>query len=986
MTQDAARWRRLEWVVQAALEHPADARAAFLADACGDDEDLRRDAASLIAREGPAAAFLEAPLGALAAGMTGAPGGSPPLGAPRLEPGARIGAYEVGARIGAGGMGEVYRARDHLLHRDVALKVLPAAFSADRDRLARFEREARLLASLNHPHIGQVYGLEGSGDLQAIVLELIDGETLESRLRRGALPVAQALPLAVQIADALNHAHRHGVMHRDLKPANVMLTKAGTKLLDFGLAKWGVRPRGYVPSGVAPEQRDAVGSLTEKGTILGTLHYMAPEQLEGRSLDVRADVFAFGAVLYEMLTGRKAFDGDSAPAVMAAVLNADPALEALPGGTPPSLARLVDKCLAKDPDDRWQTARDLADELVWIAEDASRAGLTPAVSTAVAARRLGTWTRVALAAAVALLAGWTGWALAPRRDVAAAARPVTRFSVVPSSASVDSFAISPDGSEIAYSGVETPGWRGPLYERAGEAPSLFIRRFDQFDDAAITGTQGAESPFYSPDGQWVAFFARGRLMKVNVRTVSAPVALCECLGGSNGATWLPDGSIVFTRLASGLLRVPADGGEPVAITSPGSAPREFDHHNPAALPDPGALLYTAHGATGRWDVVAQTLATGARKVLVEHAYDARYLPSGHLVFARDGAIQAAPFDPARLELTGPIVTLVDRVLDTSADGYGGFKTSADGTLVYKPDPSPDGRTLVWVSRSGEETPIPLGPHAFSTPRVSPDGTRLAFAVAEQGRRDVFIYEVATQRLRRLTREGDNTSPLFTRDGRRIVYASTRDRVPSLWWEPEDGSGVPEAIVAGQGWLAPGSWSADGRILHYTQGDNGPTGYRTLTVDVDGDRAPRVVLPDLQWRAGPTVSPDGRWLAIAGMGARGLEVQVTDPAGLRPRRTVSNGFGRQPRWRRDGREIVYRGGDRMYAVAVDTTDGFRHSPPTLLFERRFVTASRDEFWSDYDLAPDGRFLMIKPSQDELRANRLSVVLNWMDEVKRRAPAQ
>jgi serine/threonine protein kinase len=975
MAQDAARWRRLESVVQAALDRPAHARAAFLIEACGDDEDLRREAASLIERDASAEAFLAAPLDAVAAeAMTGAPGGIPQADAPRIAPGTRIGEYEVRERLGAGGMGEVYRARDHVLHRDVALKVLPIAFSADRDRRARSARAARLLASMNHPHIGAVYGLEGSGDQRAIVLELIDGETLEARLRRGALPLAQALLLAVQIADALDHAHRRGVMHRDLKPANVMLTKAGTKLLDFGLAKWGVTPRGYVPTAVEPPTRsDGLSTLTEKGTILGTLHYMAPEQLEGRAVDVRADVFAFGAVLYEMLTGRKAFDGGSAPAVMAAVLNADPALGALRPVASPPVERVVRKCLAKDPDERWQTARDLADELKWIGEEA-RAHAAPAAPAPDTAGSRRIWTRVALAATMAILAGWSWWALAPRPDVAAA-RPATRFSVLPSSTMLGWFAISPDASEIAYASRERPG----------EPPRLFIRRFDQFDDVAIAGTEEAQFPFYSRDGQWVAFFTRSRLMKVNVRTVSAPVVVCECRGGHNGATWLPDGSIVFTRLESGLLRVPADGGEPVAITSPRTSPREFDHHNPAALPDPGALLYTAHAATGQWDVVAETLATGARKVLVERAYDARYLPSGHLVFARSGAIHAAPFDAARLELTGPIVALVDRVLGEPADGYGGFQVSADGTaLLYKPDPSPAGRTLVWVSRTGEETPVPLAPRAFSTPRVSPDGTRLAFAVAEQGRRDIFIYELGTQRLRQLTREGDNTGPLWTRDGRRIVYASTRSGVPSLWWEPDDGSGVAEAIVAGQGWLVPGSWSGDGRTLYYAQGDTGPAANRTLMVDLDGDRTPRLLLPDVQTFT-PMVSPDGRWLALTAPGTRSIEAQVTDAAGLRPRRPVSNGFGWEPIWRRDGLEIMYRSGDHMYAVAVDTTNGFRHGAPTLLFERAYARGSGDQA-VDYDLAPDGRFLMMKPSLDEIRANRLSVVLNWMDEVKRRAPAR
>jgi Tol biopolymer transport system component len=970
MAHDAVRWRRLESVVQAALERPTGERAAFLAEACGDDEDLRREAASLIEREAQAGAFLAAPLGALAAdAMTYSPGGTPLGPLPRVAPGARIGAYEVRERLGAGGMGEVYRARDHVLHRDVALKVLPTAFSADRDRLARFEREARLLASLNHPHIGAVYGLEGSGDQRAIVLELIDGETLEARLRRGVLPVAQALPLAIQIADALDHAHRRGVMHRDLKPANIMLTRTGAKLLDFGLAKWSVRPSGYVANSDAEHAAPSAGvrTLTEKGTILGTLHYMAPEQLEGRSVDARADIFAFGAVLYEVLTGRKAFDGGSAPAVMAAVLNAAPSLDALQLAASPPLERLVRKCLAKDPDERWQSAHDLADELRWIA------GGGGASAPVAAPLRTAAWTRPALAAALAAVAAWTGWALAPRPDVVAAG--VVRFSLQPTTApTVNGFAISPDGREIAYAATPRPG----------EPARLFVRRVDQFQDTPVPGTDGAAGPFFSPDGQWLAYVEGRKIFKVNMRSGGAPVLLCECAvpgGGHNGAEWLGDGTMVFSQMERGLLRLSAEGGVSTEITVPGASPREFDHHNPAALPDPGVLLFTVHRATGQFDVVAQTMATGQRKVLVENAYDAHYLPSGHLVFARAGAIHVASFDASRLDINGPIVRMVDHVQDSPGDGDGGFRVSANGTLAFRPNPSPEGRTLTWVSRTGDETPLPLEPRAYSTPRVSPDGTRLAFAVADEGRRDIFTYELGTRRLTRLTREGDNKTPLWTRDGRRLVYASTRGGEPRLWWEPADGSGVPDAIVSDTGSIAPGSWSADGRTLFYTRGDNGPAGSRTLAVDIDGDRTPRLVLPDVQTRAA-TVSPDGRWLALTSADSRFVEVQVTDVSGRRPRRPVSHGLGRQPIWRRDGREIVYRGGSRMFAVAVDTADGFRASAPTLLFERQYVVGGGDVMGLDYDLAPDGRFLMIKPSQDELRANRLDLVLNWIEEVKQR----
>ncbi|MGH9386343.1 MAG: serine/threonine-protein kinase [Vicinamibacterales bacterium] len=438
MSDAAERWRRIEEICQAALERPSDERAAFLAETCGADEALRRDAASLLDREARAQGFLSTPLGELAANaMTSSPGGTERPDESRDFIGRRIGAYEISARLGAGGMGEVYRAHDHTLGRDVAIKVLPAAFSADAERLARFEREARLLASLSHPHIGAIHGFEKSGDIRALVLELIDGETLETRLGRGPLSVAHALTLAVQIAEALDHAHRQGVTHRDLKPANVMLTKAGAKLLDFGLAKWGHGPSGYVNLSAGRMKPSGVDSLTQEGMILGTPHYMAPEQLEGKEADARADVFAFGAVLYEMLTGRKAFDGGSAAAVMAAVLNAEPApLAAIQPLVPRSLERLIQKCLAKDPDQRWQTARDLADELKWITEEAGPA----AASSPDAARSKAAFFPAALLVVIASsLAGWAGWSLTRSREPSDL-RVVTRFAVHPPAATqIDSF-------------------------------------------------------------------------------------------------------------------------------------------------------------------------------------------------------------------------------------------------------------------------------------------------------------------------------------------------------------------------------------------------------------------------------------------------------------------------------------------------------------------------------------------------------------------
>jgi serine/threonine-protein kinase len=987
VTDGSGRWQRLEELVQAALERATDERAVFLAEACGGDEDLRREAASLIDRDARAAAFLATPIGELAANtMSSSTGGTLQPDESRDVIGRRIGTYEIRARLGAGGMGEVYRAHDHTLGRDVAIKVLPAVFSADPERLARFEREARLLASLSHPHIGAIYGLEGSGDVRALVLELIDGETLEARLRRGPIPAAHALTLAVQIAEALDHAHRQGVTHRDLKPGNVMLTKAGAKLLDFGLAKWGRGSRGYVNLSGAPPalKRNGVDSLTEEGMILGTSHYMAPEQLEGQEADARADVFAFGAVLYEMLTGCKAFEGGSAAAVMAAVLNTEPPFAAIQPLVPRSLERVIRKCLAKDPDQRWQTARDLADELRWIAEDALRpeipqglaGGDTASTLPAVGARPIRLGQVAALVAIASSFAGWAGWGLSSSHE-SSAPMAVTRFALQTSAAVIGNFDISPDGNVLVYAGRPA----------GANSSRLFTRRLDQFGDLPVAGTEGADGPFFSPDGRWVAFFSERRLLKVSLNSMAAPVLLCDGIDRwLPGATWLADGTIVFPRPYHGLQRVSAEGGEPTAVTSLSQKPPEFDHHSPSPLPGGRALLFTVHESDGRFNIAVQTLTSGERKVVVQSAYDARYVPSGHVVFARNSAILAVPFDLQRLAVTGPPVTLVENVEDFAVDGYGGYRLSATGTLVFPPATPQSGRTLAWVDRTGTETLLPIAPHAVSSPRVSPDGRRLAFAIADGGRRDIWTYDTTTEALARVTRHGDNRTPAWTRDGQRLIYTSMRGDEGQLFSQPADGSGAPERLVSGGILLAPGTWSADGRAFVYVDGNTGPAGTQMFVLTTDGERKPQPLLHGPAQDRQPSLSPDGRWLAFASASADtpGSEIYVAAFPSAGSRQQVSVEGGREPMWSRDGRELVYRSGRRMFAVPVDTTRGFSAGKPRVLFEGRYVVGTWDVAGLDYDLAPDGRFLMLKPGADEQAPPRLNVVLNWVDELKRRVP--
>ena len=881
-----------------------------------------------------------------------------------LSPGTRLGAYEILAPLGAGGMGEVYRGKDTRLGREVAIKVVSERLTNDSNALARLQREARAVASLSHPNIVALYDIGSEHGVAFIVMELLEGEPLNQCIAAGGLPWKRALEIAASIADALASAHGNGVVHRDLKPTNIFVTREGhTKVLDFGLARHDPFRADALTAGLTGPAE------TEPAIVLGTVAYMSPEQAKGEPADQRSDIFALGCVLYEMLSGRRAFGGGTTPETLAAILRDDPADLAGSGDRfPTSIETLVRRGLEKKPEQRFQSARDLAFSL----REILRAPESPAVGGHVRAGRRFSRRSIALAAALvaigAAAAAVAIWALGLRD---ANAQPIiTRLSIQPS-ATVEDYALSRDGLAVAYAGNT----------RSGERHQLFVRRFDQFDDIAIAGTEDAQHPFFSPDGQWVAYFSARRLMKVNVRTGSTPVVICECAGSPNGAAWLTGGTILFTRQDRGLLRVPADGGEPVEITSLSASPRETGHHYPAPLPG-GALLYTSSAADGRFDVVALRPATGERKTLLESASDANYLPSGHLVFHRNAGIHVAPFDARRLELTGPIVTLVDRIGVNASGRYGGYGVSANGTLAFRHAPSQEGRTLAWVSRTGQETTIPVTPRAFSSPRASPDGTRIAFAVTALGRSDIYVYELASTKLTQLTRAGNNKTPLWTRDGRRLVYSSDRDGAPRLWWEPADGSGTAEAIVSGNHAMFPGSWSADGRTLVYVD-DHSVAGSRVFAIDVLGDRKPRAIFPEIETRA-PSLSPDGRWLALTAAEAPYTRAHITDFPNAKGRREVSSGQGRQPLWSRDGRELVFRSGTRMFSVAVNPEGRLQSSAPTLLFDRTYVVADRGVMGLDYDLAPDGRFLMIKPSPDELRSNRLNIVMNWIEEVKQRAP--
>ena len=881
-----------------------------------------------------------------------------------LAAGTRIGAYEVVAPLGAGGMGEVYRARDTKLNREVAIKVLLPAVANDPDRLARFSREAQVLASLNHPNIAHIYGIEDT----AIVMELVEGEDLAQRIARGPIPLDEALPIARQIAEALEAAHDHGIIHRDLKPANIKVRADGTvKVLDFGLAK-AIDPTAG-SSATAMNSPTLSIHATEAGLILGTAAYMSPEQAAGKIVDKRSDLWAFGVVLFEMLTGRRVFNGETTSHLIAAVLKDEPDWSALPPDTPASIHRLLRRCLAKDRKRRLDSAAAARIEI----DDATSPSSVEATRSSIQPLwiRVLPWSIAAVLAVVAATA-WRGLAGAGVTP----ASPIGRFAVQPPSATrmVGRFELSPDGSQLAYAGVE----RG--------ATGLFVRRLDQFEATAVPGTGGGAFPFFSPDGKWLAFIAGNRLQKIDLTAVATPVVLAT-VERPLGVSWPAADTILFAEYQRGLSSVSAEGGTPRSVTKLSSNPEEVDHHNPVMLPGGTAVLFTVHEGKEQFSIAVQSLASGERKVLIPAGFDARYSATGHLVYGSEHAILAVPFDLARLEVTGAPVTLVDHVAMMPLTGIGHFRLSTNGSLVYQPERSIAGRALAWINRSGAETPLPIPPRGFSSPRVSPDGGRLAFAAADGDRHDIWIYEIAADQLSRVTLDGTNRWPLWTPDGRRMTYVSIRGRTQHLVWQPVDGSGPAESLVSGTNTLAPGSWTAGNQALVYV--DSPPNGLSDVLLLRRGEARPQPAVKTTDATRGnrsPSLSPDGRWLAHTSSETGRLEIHVVAFPVAGSRHLVTVEGGDEPVWSRDGRELFFRRAQSLFAVPVRTAGAFSAGKPVRLFDADFVTSGEAVVGDlNYDVAPDGRFLVVRPSEEEKASPHLNVVLNWTSELARRVPS-
>ena len=887
--------------------------------------------------------------------------------------GKRLGPYEILSAIGAGGMGEVYRARDTRLERIVALKILPNHLSDRAELRERFEREARTIASLNHPHICTLYDIGQQDGTDFLVMEYLEGETLAERLKKGPLPIEQVLKYAIEISDALDKAHRKGITHRDLKPGNIMLTKSGTKLLDFGLAK--LRgPQGPVASLSALPTEGS--NLTAQGTILGTLQYMAPEQLEGGGVDARTDIFAFGVVVYEMATGKNAFEGKSQASLIAAILGREPpAMSSLQPMTPPALDRVVKKCLAKEPEKRWQAASDVCDELKWIAESGSQFTSVPAAAVK-GIRSLGRRALIpglVILLSVAVVTGLAIWNLKPDPT-----RPVSRtvITLPPGQqlAGLDgglAVALSPDGTHLAY------------VARQGGAQQLYLRAMDSLEAKPIPGTEGAVSPFFSPDGQWMGFFASGELKKVSV-SGGAALTLVNAVY-SYGATWGSQGMIAFAATTAGALQQVSDAGgapQPLTRLEKGDVSQRW----PDFLPGGKAVLFAASLSGGNWNsaqVGVQPVGAGERRNLIQGATQPRYTPSGHLVYAQGGSLMAVPLDRQRLAVAGSAVPVVEGVLQSPVNGAAQYSFSSSGSLVYVPGGLQSAQSrLAWVSRTGAEQPLAAPMRAYRNPQLSPDGRRVAVGIMEQ-ETQTWLYDLSQETLTRFTFEGNsNQNPVWTPDGKRIAFESNKEGSQNLFWQLADGSGGLERLTTSEYTHAPNSWSPDGQLLAYIE-VNPATG-RDIWVLRLGDHKAQPFLRTPFNETAPRFSPDGRWLAYVSDESGRNEIYVQPYPGPGGKWQISTEGGTEPAWNPNGRELFYRSGNKMMAVDIATQPGFAAHKPRVLFEGQYQPTPAT--FPNYDVSPDGqRFLMIKPSEQAQAApTQINVVLNWFEELKQKVP--
>jgi len=883
-----------------------------------------------------------------------------------LSAGTKFGPYEIQSPLGAGGMGEVYRARDTRLNRTVAIKVLPVHL-ADRPELReRLEREARSIASLNHPHICTLYDIGREGGTDYLVMEYLEGETLASRLAKGPLPLEQVLQYTIEIADALDKAHRKGVTHRDLKPGNIMLTKSGTKLLDFGLAKLQqeMAPTANAQFSQLPTMN---APLTAQGTIVGTLQYMAPEQLEGKESDARTDIFAFGTVAYEMATGKRAFEGKSQASLIAKILETDPApISSLQPMTPPALDRVVKRCLEKDPDERCQSAKDLTDELKWIAEGGSQAGVAAPV---VARRRNRERIAWALAAAGLLLAAVLAFVFA--RFYMNQPKPsVIRFLISPPEnvnwGAVNPIAISPDGRFLAFVGLSQDGRQ-----------QLWLRRLDNVAAQQLPGTDGARYPIWSPDSRYLAYFDSTGLKKVSI-SGGSPQTLSELARGYFGS-WGSNGVIAFSGAGTNALsKVSEAGGTPSPLTALDQPRGEFVHTFPWFLPDGRHFIYLSVRSNGpkaeRW-ICAGSLDSKETKCLLKADSPAVYAPPGYLVYVLGGTLVAQPFDARRLLITGDAVPIASsaRSISVSANGILAYIAGASGETELQ---------LQWFDRSGKSLGTVGQPADYSSPALSPDGTRIAVGIQGAGAagRNLWILDLKRGTASRLTFDSaDEFNPIWSGDGSHILFSSALKGNRDLYEKAASGLGESEPVFESTNQQKNvDDWSPDGRYIVY---DITAAPVSLWILPLFGDRNPLPFVQNIYNARQARFSPNSRYVAYTSDETGLFEIYVQTFPEQGGKWQVSTGGGRDPEWRRDGKELYFLSGAKLMAVDVNTAGPqLEMGTPKPLFEMQFGGGTAINPNALYRATADGQRFLVVASPGQQGASPITVVTNWTADLK------
>ena len=899
-----------------------------------------------------------------------------------LATGSILGHYEIVSSLGAGGMGEVYRAKDTKLGREVAIKLLLDEVSSDPERLARFEREARVLASLNHPNIATLHGFETEGDTGFLVMELVDGDTLAERIKRGPIPIAEAIPLFVQIAEGLAAAHERGVVHRDLKPANVKSSLGGAastpqvKVLDFGLAK-ATSDEANVSSPALTQSPTLTLAATQRGEILGTAAYMSPEQASGKALDKRTDIWAFGVCLYEALTGARAFQGEDVPNTLAAVLRDEVDLDALPGDVPFAVRQLLARCLVRDRRNRLQDIGDARIELQALDALADTDRETGASSEQSGGVRW-IWVTAGLLAGVALsvvgarLMGPIG---SPPADVRRSL-PVTRTTISLDGLRPDPepeegiVSISPDGSMLTLT--------------AGVARSrIYLRRLDSLEPVLLGGTEGGWSRTeFSPDGKSMVFWTFDGTVKRMPITGGAPTVLAPA-PDYWGGTWAGEDSFVYAPSStSGLFRIPAAGGEPERLTTIDTAAGEISHRFPAALPDGRGIIFSVRTGEETEDsrIVALSLETGEITTLVEPGTDGRFAASGHLVFGIGDTLYAAPTDAERLQTNGEALPVVEGVL-SSFSGLLAYDLSHNGTLAYVPTSvmAAYQRPMLSVDREGDPQPLMEEAVVYDSPSYSPDGSRLAFDTMVDDDRAVWVLDLERGVSSRITATGDNSDPVWTPDGQRIVFQSSRDGTFDMYWKRADGSGVAERLTDTESFAAPSSFSPNG-TLAFTSLD---AGFDIWTMKPGSDEEPTPFLATQDDHANGQFSPSGEWIAYELTQNGQTEIFARPYPGDGPRTQISIAGGVSPAWSRSSPELFYlEGNSRMMVVRYETNgDELRVEAPRLLFD---VPVSTNGFpVSLFDVSPDASHFVL-PAASDLSKAHVVIVQNWFEELERLVP--